>query len=161
MFKNKLRKAEAEVTYFDRLHQQLQSASPKDIEEIREELQEEGYIKKKQKKGMKKPANQKPLLEQYYSSDGTQIFVGKNNKQNDYLTLKLQHGIMSGFIQKIFLDHMSSFTIANPDEETIQRQQHFLLTSVKREDLPQFRSTLPSPPCEKAEWFETWICYLR
>ncbi|MFJ7976336.1 NFACT family protein [Peribacillus sp. NPDC096379] len=83
-----IEKAEAEVAYFDRLHQQLQSASPKDIDEIREELQEEGYIKKKQKKGMKKPANAKPVLEQYYSNDGTQIFVGKNNKQNEYLTNK-------------------------------------------------------------------------
>ena len=65
-----IEKAQLELAYFESLHQQLQSASPKDIEEIREELQEEGYIRQKQKKGMKKPANAKPQLETYYSSDG-------------------------------------------------------------------------------------------
>ncbi|MFJ7677678.1 NFACT family protein [Peribacillus sp. NPDC097198] len=83
-----IEKAQLELAYFEALHQQLQSASPKDIEEIREELQEEGYIRQKKKKGMKKPANAKPQLETYYSSDGDLIFVGKNNKQNDYLTNK-------------------------------------------------------------------------
>lgn len=80
--------AKTESAYFDTLLQQLHSASPKDIEEIREELQEEGYLKQKQRKGMKKPANAKPQLESYFSSDGDEIFVGKNNKQNDYLTNK-------------------------------------------------------------------------
>ena len=83
-----IEKAQLELAYFEALHQQLQSASPKDIEEIREELQEEGYIRQKKKKGMKKPANAKPQLETYYSTDGDLIFVGKNNKQNDYLTNK-------------------------------------------------------------------------
>ena len=83
-----IEKTKLELTYFEALHQQLQSASPRDIEEIREELQEEGYIRQKKKKGMKKPANAKPQLETYYATDGDLIFVGKNNKQNDYLTNK-------------------------------------------------------------------------
>ncbi|RFU63339.1 Rqc2 family fibronectin-binding protein [Peribacillus glennii] len=81
--------AKGESAYFDTLLQQLHSASPRDIEEIREELQEEGYLKQKQKKGMKKPAHVKPQLERYFSADGDEILVGKNNKQNDYLTNKL------------------------------------------------------------------------
>ncbi|RFU63211.1 fibronectin/fibrinogen-binding protein [Peribacillus saganii] len=83
-----IEKAETETAYFEMLLQQLLSASPRDIDEIREELQEEGYIRQRQKKGMKKPANAKPLLETYLSSEGDTIFVGKNNKQNDYLTNK-------------------------------------------------------------------------
>ncbi|QOS88467.1 Rqc2 family fibronectin-binding protein [Peribacillus sp. JNUCC41] len=83
-----IQKTKLELAYFEALHQQLQSASPRDIEEIREELQEEGYIRQKKKKGMKKPANAKPQLETYYATDGDLIFVGKNNKQNDYLTNK-------------------------------------------------------------------------
>ncbi|PLS16623.1 hypothetical protein CVD28_16210 [Bacillus sp. M6-12] len=83
-----IEKAETETAYFEMLLQQLMSASPKDIEEIREELQEEGYIRQRQKKGMKKPANSKPQLETYVSSEGDTIFAGKNNKQNDYLTNK-------------------------------------------------------------------------
>lgn len=83
-----INKAEAELNYFETLNQQLLSASPKDLEEMREELQEEGYIRQKKKKGMKKAVQSKPQLETYYSTDGDLIFVGKNNKQNDYLTTK-------------------------------------------------------------------------
>ncbi|MBT2615596.1 MULTISPECIES: NFACT RNA binding domain-containing protein [unclassified Bacillus (in: firmicutes)] len=85
---DQIEKTKLELAYFEALNQQLQSASPRDIEEIREELQEEGYIRQKKKKGMKKPANAKPQLETYYATDGDLIFVGKNNKQNDYLTNK-------------------------------------------------------------------------
>ncbi|WP_409292164.1 NFACT family protein [Peribacillus sp. SCS-37] len=80
--------AQNEISYFDSLLQQLDFASPKDIAEIREELQEGGYLKARVKKGSKNKANQKPQLERYLSSDGDEIFVGKNNKQNDYLTNK-------------------------------------------------------------------------
>lgn len=80
--------AKAEAAYFDALLQQVEAASPKDIEEIREELVEGGYIRARQKKSNKNKQNQKPVLEKYQASDGTEIIVGKNNKQNDYLTNK-------------------------------------------------------------------------
>ncbi|RIW36352.1 fibronectin/fibrinogen-binding protein [Bacillus salacetis] len=83
-----IEKAKEEILYLEQLLQQLDSASPKDIMEIREELAEEGYIKAKHEK-KKKKNNEKPQLESYLSSDGTTILVGKNNKQNDYLTNKL------------------------------------------------------------------------
>jgi predicted ribosome quality control (RQC) complex YloA/Tae2 family protein len=86
--KEQIRLAEAEHEYFDLLQQQLMSASIKDIAEIREELIEEGYIRDRQKKKPKLSNNGKPQLESYFSSDGTEILVGKNNKQNDYLTNK-------------------------------------------------------------------------
>lgn len=59
-----------------------------ELREIHEELIQEGYIKppKERKKGQKSPAS-KPLC--YISSDGIEIYVGKNNRQNDTLTLKL------------------------------------------------------------------------
>lgn len=54
------------------------------IEEIRQELYELGYIKKR-----RKPVKiQKSSPYHYRSSDGFDIYVGKNNIQNDYLTLK-------------------------------------------------------------------------
>ncbi|WLR53487.1 NFACT RNA binding domain-containing protein [Mesobacillus subterraneus] len=87
--KEQIEIARAEVTYFDSLLQQVEAASPKDIEEIREELIEGGYIRARQKKGNKNKQNLKPLLEKYSSSDGTELLVGKNNKQNDYLTNKV------------------------------------------------------------------------
>lgn len=83
-----IEKAQDEIVYLEQLLQQLESASTKDVEEIREELEEEGYLRiRKQTK--KKKSNAKPVLEQYTSSDGTQILVGKNNKQNDYLTSRV------------------------------------------------------------------------
>lgn len=81
--------AKRELAYFDNLLQQIETASPKDIQEIREELVEGGYIRQRQKRNVKKQQNAKPVLDHFQSTDGTEIIVGKNNKQNDYLTNKL------------------------------------------------------------------------
>ncbi|WP_445509380.1 Rqc2 family fibronectin-binding protein [Rossellomorea marisflavi] len=83
-----IEKATDELAYFEQLLQQLESASTKDIEGIREELEEEGYLRVR-KNQKKKKANEKPVLESYTATDGTKILVGKNNKQNDYLTNKV------------------------------------------------------------------------
>lgn len=82
-----IEKTNEEILYFDSLLQQMEAASSKDIEEIREELAEEGYVRNRKKKNTKKKPT-KPVLDKYLASDGTEIFVGKNNKQNDYLTTK-------------------------------------------------------------------------
>ncbi|WP_413301394.1 NFACT RNA binding domain-containing protein [Bacillus sp. 1P10SD] len=84
-----IEKAQEEVAYFDNLLQQVIAASPKDLQEIREELVEGGYIRDRKKRNGKKIQNAKPVLDHFVSSDGTDIIVGKNNKQNDYLTNKL------------------------------------------------------------------------
>ncbi|PSL51094.1 putative ribosome quality control (RQC) complex YloA/Tae2 family protein [Salsuginibacillus halophilus] len=77
----------AESAYLERLLQQLDAASPEDVAEIREELEEEGYVK--QKTAKKKRKKQKaPVLDAYESSEGIQLFVGKNNKQNEYLSMR-------------------------------------------------------------------------
>ncbi|WP_102271516.1 Rqc2 family fibronectin-binding protein [Cytobacillus massiliigabonensis] len=87
--KEQIEMTKHEFIYFEALLQQVETASPKDIEEIREELIEGGYIRDRQKKKNKKNQHAKPILDRYISTDGTEIFVGKNNKQNDYLTNKL------------------------------------------------------------------------
>jgi len=82
-----IERTKEEIAYFETILQQLETASPKDIDDIRDELIEQGYLRAK----ATKPKKQKPRtieLERYVSSDGTDIFVGKNNKQNDYLTNK-------------------------------------------------------------------------
>lgn len=83
--------AHEEIGYLDNLIQQLSSAGLADIEEIREELTEQGYLRDRSKKGRKKKRNQKPLLSCYTSSEGIPIYVGKNNTQNEYLTNRLAH----------------------------------------------------------------------
>lgn len=87
-----IEKAEDEIAYFDRLLQQVETAREEDIEEIREELREQGYLKKKpQSKGNKKNKQATPAPEAFEASDGTLIYVGRNNKQNEYLTNRLAH----------------------------------------------------------------------
>ena len=88
MVQEQIQETEDEMEYLERVLAQIEIASPQDIEEIREELMEQGYIRKRQKKKEKK---RKPELEKYISSDGTVFYVGKNNKQNDFLTMKLAH----------------------------------------------------------------------
>lgn len=59
-----------------------------DIAEIRAELAEQGFAKKRTAAKNKKAAKAaKPL--KYTSYDGFDIYVGKNNTQNDYLTLRM------------------------------------------------------------------------
>lgn len=59
-----------------------------ELNEIKEELINENYIKEKRKKKSKK--NNRPLPPQKFrSSEGYDILVGRNNHQNDYLTKKL------------------------------------------------------------------------
>jgi len=87
MVQQQLEKTKEEITYFEMLAQQVQQASPGDIEEIREELAEQGYLKLRHSKKKKKPV--KPEPERYISSTGIAISVGKNNKQNDMLTFKI------------------------------------------------------------------------
>ncbi|PWM44005.1 MAG: fibronectin/fibrinogen-binding protein [Clostridiales bacterium] len=57
-----------------------------DISQIREELSNGGYIKKQQKD---RKIKQSCVPSEYRSSDGFTILVGKNNAQNDFLTLKM------------------------------------------------------------------------
>lgn len=87
--KEQMAQAHEEIAYLDNLLQQLTSASLSDIEEIREELTEQGYLRDRGKKGKRKKANARPQLACYTSSEGIAIYVGKNNTQNEYLTNRL------------------------------------------------------------------------
>ena len=60
-----------------------------DLVEIKEELIESGYIRRK---GGTKKAKITSRPFHYISSDGFHIYVGKNNFQNDELTFKLASG---------------------------------------------------------------------
>lgn len=61
------------------------------LEEIRQELIEQGFVKQPPPKPCirkKIKDKNKPIFLSFRSSDGFQLFAGKNNKQNDFLTLK-------------------------------------------------------------------------
>lgn len=57
-----------------------------DLNAIRAELIAEGYLNRKVNPKKQKQTASKPM--HFVSSDGFDIYVGKNNTQNDYLTLK-------------------------------------------------------------------------
>ena len=63
-----------------------------DLAQIKEELMEYGYIKKHydRRKGQKAQSKSKPF--HYVTEDGYDIYVGKNNFQNDELTFKFATG---------------------------------------------------------------------
>ncbi|PTM59171.1 Rqc2 family fibronectin-binding protein [Desmospora activa] len=77
-----------ETAYLESVLVQLENATPAEAEEIKEELVEQGFLKRpstrKQRKG-----NPRPQPAVYRSSEGIPILVGRNNKQNDFLTHRM------------------------------------------------------------------------
>ena len=61
-----------------------------DLSQIRQELIASGYIKKHAGKNKKERTTSRPF--HYISSDGFDIYVGKNNLQNEELTFKIANG---------------------------------------------------------------------
>ncbi|MBC7765199.1 MAG: NFACT family protein [Hyphomonadaceae bacterium] len=83
-----------DIEYLETVQEALSRADNEQaLNEIRLELYEQGYIhhmkKGKGKKGNKKAPLSEPM--RFVSSDGFTIYVGKNNVQNDQLTLKTAH----------------------------------------------------------------------
>lgn len=78
--------AKQELEYLETVFEELSRASSeRDLTEIRQELTEQGYIRASKGK-QKIQASAAPL--EFRSSDGFLILVGRNNRQNDRLTLK-------------------------------------------------------------------------
>ena len=81
--------SQEELQYLDSVFDSLaRAAKESELTAIREELSQTGYIKKYKDKN-KKPEKLLPV--EYRSSDGFTILVGRNNVQNDRLTLKDAH----------------------------------------------------------------------
>ncbi|MDR1003333.1 MAG: NFACT family protein [Oscillospiraceae bacterium] len=82
-----LREGEREIEYLEAVADSLYRArTERELGEIRAEITEQGYIRSKSKGKQKAPAALPPI--KFMSSDGFTILVGRNNKQNDRLTLK-------------------------------------------------------------------------
>lgn len=76
-----------ELSYLESVLHLLDNCdSIQEIDESRQELMEQGYIHLKRSTSKKQMKMSAPL--HFKSSDGIDIFVGKNNRQNDLLTLK-------------------------------------------------------------------------
>ena len=113
-------RGEEELKYLESILDELARAeTEKDIAEIRVELVNGGYIRSQEKRKRMKLQPSKPL--EFVSKSGLRIRVGRNNNQNDQLTLK------NSFKSDIWLHtqkiHGSHVIIScegiSPDEETI------------------------------------------
>lgn len=81
---------EEELLYLDSVADALSRASgTQELEELRRELEQSGYLRAKKEK-RRTPQPTKPLT--FTSDDGFTILVGRNNVQNDRLTLRTAKG---------------------------------------------------------------------
>lgn len=84
--KVQIAQGESELKYIESVSDALSRASTEnDVNELRAELAEQGYIRMQRGK-QKLPKAAPPIS--FSSPDGYEILVGRNNKQNDILTLK-------------------------------------------------------------------------
>lgn len=83
----RIKQGEEELAYIDSVFDALtRTKSEDEVNELRMELAEQGYIRANRLKG--KPPKSRPPLE-FTSPDGYTILIGRNNVQNDKLTTKL------------------------------------------------------------------------
>ncbi|HWP96166.1 MAG TPA: NFACT RNA binding domain-containing protein [Syntrophomonadaceae bacterium] len=86
-------KNQQEIDYLESVLVAIEQAEiPSQLEEIIEELEKEGVVKEKGKGKRRRAAPVHSQPRRYMSSDGLEIMVGRNNRQNDQLTLKLAAG---------------------------------------------------------------------
>lgn len=121
MLQKLIAECEGEITYIESVMEALQRATTEgELIEIRNELLDEGYLK-----GPTVMKNGRPLQRRrgsatlppirYRSSDGFTILCGRNNLQNDQLTLKTAHGTDLWFhIQKQPGAHVILLTEGTP-----------------------------------------------
>lgn len=82
-----LEENDKEIAYLESVYQLLENASDfNDIDEIRQELISGGYIRRRGPQNRSKNSSYPP--HEHLSSEGFRILAGRNNKQNDILTLK-------------------------------------------------------------------------
>ncbi len=91
LVKAQMAENQEEIAYLESVSLQLrQCASESEVQEIHQELVQQGYLKAGRQKGEKRLPPSRPL--HYISEDGYDIYVGRNNQQNDQLTLRFARG---------------------------------------------------------------------
>lgn len=111
-------KTKEEIDYFDSLNTLIDNASYYDALEMKEELENLGYLRKKERKGIKHKKKE-PHYHTFTTKDGILIYVGKNNLQNDFITFKKAKKTDMWFHVKdmpgshviVHSDHLDEYTI--------------------------------------------------
>ena len=80
---------EQDIKYLESVVQNIERAdSVPLLEAIRDELEDTGYVRRRAKASQRKRKKEKPEPIRYELSDGTVALVGRNNTENDWLTMK-------------------------------------------------------------------------
>ncbi|MGR3741805.1 Rqc2 family fibronectin-binding protein [Companilactobacillus sp. DQM5] len=107
----------AEINYLESVLYQISESKLDNLQEIKEELIVGGYIKKKNK--TKKHKNNKEIGNKFISTSGDLIIVGRNNIQNDQLTLRIaKKNYIWLHVKNIPGSHVV-ISSNDPDEETL------------------------------------------
>ena len=93
-----------DIQYLESISNALDIAlNEADLAQIKEELMQSGYIRRKHTK-KKVKLTSKPM--HYISSDGYDMYVGKNNLQNEELTFSFANGNDWCSMQKVLRSHV-------------------------------------------------------
>lgn len=106
-----------EVNYLESVLASLEYVDIEDVDGIVDELIDSGYIKKKRRNARKK--RKKHVGEDFQSSTGVDIIVGKNNIENDQLTMKLSQKNHYWFHVKDIPGSHVILKTSDPDEQSI------------------------------------------
>ena len=92
LLKIQIRETKQEIDYLENVLISIEhSTKVEEIDEIRDELIKESYIRDTSKDKIRRKRKKKKEFKPYHyiSQDGFDMYVGKNNLQNEYVTLKL------------------------------------------------------------------------
>lgn len=87
--KEQIERTIQDIHYIDEVMAQIEMADQVSLNEIREELIEQGFLRNRNESKRQPKKNKLPSITRFLSSEGYTIYVGKNNIQNDYLTNRL------------------------------------------------------------------------
>lgn len=86
--KIQMEETDLDIAYLESVLSFLESAATvEEVDTIREELMDSGFLRRRKTSGIKKKGKVKPF--QYETSDGFRLLAGHNNKENDHLTFKM------------------------------------------------------------------------
>lgn len=83
---------EGDIAYLEDVRAHVESATTANLQHIRSELVQQGFMKEVLAKRKQKKQEQPALPDVFYSADGFVIRVGRNSAQNDRLTLRQSQG---------------------------------------------------------------------
>ncbi len=89
VIEKRLHQAEAEIKIFEELKKQAEKATKvEDLEKIKEILIKKKLMARKKTKKEKSKKQKKTLFREFVTSDGWKVLVGRNSKENEYLSFR-------------------------------------------------------------------------